>query len=114
MPFVNIGTTLTEPSGKYLFQALATRDDMLNALPSRYPFGSDQQSNTLVLINDAFQPLSYWNNFMPRPKWEGVAMDTHIYQMFSDDVCSSRLCALTHDSIDNPRFSCCTVASVAR
>jgi hypothetical protein len=117
MPSVNIGTTLMETSGKYLFHwwALATCDDydMLNVLPSRYPFGSDQQSNTVVLIHDAFQPLSYWNNFMPGPKYEGVAMDTHIFQMFSDDVCSSHLCALTHDSIDDPRISCCTVASVA-
>jgi hypothetical protein len=115
MSFVNIGTTLTETSGNYLFQALATYDNMLNVLPSRYPFGSDQQSNTLVLIHDAFQPLSYWNNFMPPPKWEGVAMDTHIYQMFSDDVCSFHLYALTlaHDLIDNPPFSCCTAASIA-
>jgi hypothetical protein len=87
---------------------------MLNVLPSRYPFGTGQQSNNLVLIHDAFQPLSYWNNFMPPPKYEGVAMDTHVYQMFSDDVCSSHLCALTHESFDNPRFPSCTVASVAR
>jgi len=51
----------------------------------RFPFGTDQKSKTLVLINDAFQPLTYWNGFMPYPKWENVAMDTHIYQMFSDE-----------------------------
>ncbi|KAE9390781.1 glycoside hydrolase [Gymnopus androsaceus JB14] len=37
-----------------------------------------------VLLHDAFQPLSYWNGFMNLPGWQGVAMDTHIYQMFSD------------------------------
>ena len=49
----------------------------------RYPYGSSQQSNTVVLIHDAFQPLSYWSGFMQPPNWNGVAMDTHIYQMFS-------------------------------
>lgn len=48
-----------------------------------YPYGTSQQSNTVVLLHDAFQPLSYWNGFMTYPGWEGVAMDTHIYQMFS-------------------------------
>ncbi|KAE9390719.1 glycoside hydrolase [Gymnopus androsaceus JB14] len=50
----------------------------------RYPYGSSQESNTVVLLHDAFQPLSYWNGFMNLPGWQGVAMDTHIYQMFSD------------------------------
>ncbi|KAJ4499707.1 exo-beta-1,3-glucanase [Lentinula lateritia] len=53
----------------------------------RYPYGSSQQSNTVVLIHDAFQPLSYWNGFLTTAdnNAQGVAMDTHIYQMFSDD-----------------------------
>ncbi|KAI9570306.1 glycoside hydrolase family 5 protein [Boletus coccyginus] len=41
-------------------------------------------SNTVELIHDAFQPLSYWTGFMTPPSYDGVAMDTHIYQMFSD------------------------------
>jgi glucan 1,3-beta-glucosidase len=52
----------------------------------RYPTG--QQSNTLVVLHDAFQALTYWNNFMPQQQYDGVAMDTHIYQMFSDDTVS--------------------------
>ncbi|KAJ6520131.1 glycoside hydrolase family 5 protein [Mycena sanguinolenta] len=48
----------------------------------RYPFGTSAQSNTVVLIHDAFQPLSYWNNFLT-PPYQGVAMDTHIYTIFS-------------------------------
>lgn len=51
----------------------------------RYPYGSSTQSNTVVLIHDAFQDLSYWNGFMTSG-FDGVAMDTHIYQMFSDAV----------------------------
>jgi hypothetical protein len=35
------------------------------------------------MIHDAFQPISYWNGFMPSPKWDGVLLDTHIYEMFS-------------------------------
>ena len=45
------------------------------------------QSNTVVLIHDAFKGLSYWNNFMTGgdQAWPGVAMDVHIYQMFTND-----------------------------
>ncbi|KAF9454195.1 glycoside hydrolase family 5 protein [Macrolepiota fuliginosa MF-IS2] len=50
----------------------------------RFPFGTSQQSNIMVMIHDAFQPLSFWNGFMQPPNWEGVLLDTHIYQMFSD------------------------------
>lgn len=66
--------------------ALATDDHTLNMLPISYPTG--QQTNILELIHDAFQPLSYWDNFMPRNQYTGVAIDTHIYQMFTDQVCS--------------------------
>lgn len=57
--------------------------EVLFWLQFRYPYGTSQQGNTLVLIHDAFQPLSYWNGFMTGSNWQGVAMDTHIYQMFS-------------------------------
>ncbi|CDO68922.1 Glycoside Hydrolase Family 5 protein [Trametes cinnabarina] len=56
--------------------------------PCSFPYGTSQQSNTLVLLHDAFQPLSYWNGFQTPPNWQGVAMDTHIYQMFSQDEVS--------------------------
>ena len=55
-------------------------------LTSSYPYGNGQQSDVVTLIHDAFQPLSYWNNFMPRENFAGVAIDTHIYQMFVDEV----------------------------
>ncbi|KAI0275227.1 glycoside hydrolase family 5 protein [Gloeopeniophorella convolvens] len=52
----------------------------------RFPNGQDKpESNILELIHDTFQPLSFWDGFMPKDKFQGVAMDTHIYQMFSDD-----------------------------
>ncbi|KAI0964195.1 hypothetical protein AcW1_001070 [Taiwanofungus camphoratus] len=49
----------------------------------RYPWGTSQESDTVVLLHDAFQPLSYWSGYQIPPQWQGVAMDTHIYQMFS-------------------------------
>ena len=49
----------------------------------RYP-SSSTQSNYLLVLHDAFQPSSYWDNFMPSPQWQGAAIDTHIYQVFSD------------------------------
>lgn len=39
------------------------------------------------MIHDAFQYLSYWNNFMPSNEYDGVFLDTHIYQVFSNEVC---------------------------
>nr|GAT57439.1 glycoside hydrolase family 5 protein [Mycena chlorophos] len=49
----------------------------------RYPYGTSQQSNTVELIHDAFQPLSYWDGLLTYPSYQGVAMDTHIYTIFS-------------------------------
>lgn len=63
---------------------MANFDEMVTFLSSSYPNG--QQSNVVTLIHDAFQPLSYWTNFMPRGEFVGVAIDTHIYQMFTDEV----------------------------
>ncbi|KAJ7897187.1 glycoside hydrolase family 5 protein [Mycena olivaceomarginata] len=51
----------------------------------RHPDGTSQSSNTLLLIHDAFQSLSYWNNFLEKPAYEGVAMDTHSYTIFSQE-----------------------------
>ncbi|KAL0951612.1 hypothetical protein HGRIS_008292 [Hohenbuehelia grisea] len=82
---VPIIAPLNEPAG-FDGQAVldATRQYWFDSYGNiRFPFGTSQQSNTVVLIHDAFQPLSFWNGFMQPPNWEGVAMDTHIYQIFS-------------------------------
>jgi hypothetical protein len=63
---------------------MATFDEMVTILSLSYPNG--QLSNVVTLIHDAFQPLNYWANFMPRGEFVGVAIDTHIYQMFMDEV----------------------------
>ncbi|KAG1754937.1 glycoside hydrolase family 5 protein [Suillus paluster] len=64
-------------------------DDVLEVVKQywydSYPYGSSTESNTVELIHDAFQSRSYWDGFMT-DGYDGVAMDTHIYQMFSDEV----------------------------
>jgi hypothetical protein len=35
------------------------------------------------MIQDAFKPVSYWDNFMLPPKYQDVFLDTHIYQVFT-------------------------------
>jgi len=54
-------------------------------IPS-YPFGTSQESNLVLMIHDSFQPLSFWDGFMSPPNWQGVILDTHIYQVFSVSV----------------------------
>ncbi|TFK19970.1 exo-beta-1,3-glucanase [Coprinopsis marcescibilis] len=79
---------LNEPAG-YRGQDLlqVTRQFWHDSYGSiRWPYGSDRQSNTIVMIHDAFQPLSYWNGFMSYPGFEGVMLDTHHYQIFNDDL----------------------------
>ncbi|KAF7347576.1 Glycoside hydrolase family 5 protein [Mycena venus] len=47
----------------------------------RYPYGSSRQSDTLMLIHDAFQSLSYWNGFLTYPQYNGeeqMSMSDHI------------------------------------
>ncbi|OJA19124.1 hypothetical protein AZE42_02153 [Rhizopogon vesiculosus] len=79
---VPIIAPLNEPAGY-------NGDDVLEVVKQywydSYPYGSSQQSNTVELIHDAFQSLSYWDGFMSSSDYQGVAMDTHIYQMFSDE-----------------------------
>ncbi|KJA13867.1 glycoside hydrolase family 5 protein [Hypholoma sublateritium FD-334 SS-4] len=43
-----------------------------------------KRSDFMVMLHDGFQRLSYWDKFMPSSEYEGVMMDTHIYQMFND------------------------------
>ena len=41
----------------------------------------EKSANTLEMIHDAFQSLSYWNGWQRPPQYQGVALDTHIYQI---------------------------------
>ena len=60
---------------------------MFSLICISYPYSdSTQESNTVVMIHDAFQPVNYWNGFMPPNKYDKVFLDTHIYQVFSDGV----------------------------
>ncbi|EKM84059.1 hypothetical protein AGABI1DRAFT_110649 [Agaricus bisporus var. burnettii JB137-S8] len=79
---------LNEPAGFYGEDVLSvTKQYWKDSYQSiRYPYTDGRKSNIIVMIHDAFQPLSYWQNFMPAPQYEGVILDTHIYQVFSDEM----------------------------
>jgi len=83
---VTVIAPLNEPAGFYDQQVLdVTKQYWYDSYGNvRYPYGTSQQSNTVLMIHDAFQPVSYWHNFMPPPQYQRVILDTHIYQMFSD------------------------------
>ncbi|KAH9980765.1 exo-beta-1,3-glucanase [Russula compacta] len=85
---VSIIAPLNEPAGYYDEQVLdVTRQYWYDSYGKiRFPTG--QQSNIVALIHDAFQPLTYWNGILPRGQYAGVAMDTHIYQVFTDQAVS--------------------------
>lgn len=76
---------LNEPAGWYGSSMLdVVRQYWYDSYGSiRFSYGTSQQSNTVVVLHDAFQPPSYWAGFMSPPNYQGVLMDTHIYQMFS-------------------------------
>jgi glucan 1,3-beta-glucosidase len=48
--------------------------------------------NTLEMIHDAFQSLSSWNGWERPPDFQGVALDTHIYQILSNAVSPLIVC----------------------
>ncbi|KAF9507650.1 glycoside hydrolase family 5 protein [Hydnum rufescens UP504] len=51
----------------------------------RNPFSNGAVGNLLMVISDAFQPLSFWNGFMKdHSKYQGVALDHHSYDVFSN------------------------------
>lgn len=83
---VPIIAPLNEPAGYYGSSVLTPlRQYYYDSYGNiRYPYGTSTQSNIVVLLHDAFQPLSYWSGFETPPNFQGVAMDTHIYQVFSN------------------------------
>ncbi|RXW22687.1 hypothetical protein EST38_g3161 [Candolleomyces aberdarensis] len=82
---VSVIAPLNEPAGFNGAEMLrVTRQFWLDSFGNiRYPYGNDRESNTIVMIHDAFQSLSYWNGFLQTPTYHGVFIDTHRYQIFS-------------------------------
>jgi len=50
-------------------------------------YSNIRQSGTAVVevIHDAFKDLSYWSGVMPSSRYQNVMMDTHHYEIFSND-----------------------------
>jgi hypothetical protein len=94
----NSTTTVTAPLGKnWTYKPSLYRWCRLTSFVYflRWSYGTSKQSNTVMIISDAFQDTSYWRNFMPYPNWDGVIMDSHFYQVFSNQVCISIYVSMT-------------------
>ncbi|QRV80908.1 Cellulase (glycosyl hydrolase family 5 protein) [Ceratobasidium sp. AG-Ba] len=52
----------------------------------RYPFGRSREGSLFELIHDAFEPISFWNGFMTKPNYTGVALDTSICNIGKNDI----------------------------
>jgi len=55
---------------------------------------------TAVVIHDAFQPLTFWDGFMSSG-FNDVILDTHIYQIFSDDQVAMKPCEHVQNACSN-------------
>ncbi|EGG09755.1 family 5 glycoside hydrolase [Melampsora larici-populina 98AG31] len=69
----------------------------------RYPNNETLQSDLLYVVHDSFQPIETWSNSFPSPKYQSVALDTHIYTIFdkisiekSDDERVATYCAMAN------------------
>lgn len=51
----------------------------------RFP-GNESETNLVMKMHDGFMGVDYWDGFLQPPQHQGVVLDTHIYQMFSDAV----------------------------
>ena len=51
-------------------------------------------SDTPVIVHDAFQQGSFWNDILASPGAQGIAIDHHEYQIFTDE-----LVAMSHEVI---------------
>jgi len=72
---------LNEPAG---YDGQAVLDATHQYYLTSYKSIRASSANTLQLIHDAFEPLGFWNGWERPPQYQGVALDTHMYQMFSD------------------------------
>ncbi|EGG11838.1 family 5 glycoside hydrolase [Melampsora larici-populina 98AG31] len=50
----------------------------------RHPNEEGPQSDLLYVVHDAFQPIETWSDSFAKPKYQGVALDTHIYTIFDN------------------------------
>ncbi|KIY67787.1 glycoside hydrolase family 5 protein [Cylindrobasidium torrendii FP15055 ss-10] len=89
---VSVIAPVNEPAGFYGDEVLkATRQYMDETYPAiRNPWADDssRESDQLVLYHDAFMNISYFNDFATNEDGSakvGVALDTHMYQIFSPE-----------------------------
>lgn len=63
----------------------------------------DSNGDTVVVMHDAFEDIqSYWNGFAnSQSGLNGVMLDTHIYQIFSDDEVAEKPCVHVQNACAN-------------
>lgn len=79
-PATYLSSSLLATTKQYWYDAYAV---------ARYPYpypDSSAKSGLALIIHDGFQPLSSYDNYMSGPNYEDVFIDTHNYQVFSDEV----------------------------
>jgi glucan 1,3-beta-glucosidase len=74
---------LNEPAGFYGDPLMSTTRQFWQDAYHDARSASGGQNSQLIVIHDAFQPLSSWTNFMSPPDYQQVAIDHHHYQVFS-------------------------------
>lgn len=62
----------------------------------RFPHNASAPTALVMQMHDAFKGVDYWAGFLPPPAHEGVILDSHIYQMFSDAVRARALSLLPY------------------
>jgi glucan 1,3-beta-glucosidase len=92
---------LNEPLGPNL-----DMDSVKNFYTAGLSTVREYTKNNMITIHDAFQQLPYWEGFMSGAGSDFVALDTHQYQIFSDDQ-------VARSPSDHISFACGLGASVA-
>ncbi|KAJ9127384.1 hypothetical protein QFC24_000791 [Naganishia onofrii] len=54
----------------------------------KFDASGEQQEPPTVLLSEAYQSLGFWSGFMPAGQYNRVALDVHIYGMFSNKLVS--------------------------
>ncbi|KAI0036399.1 exo-beta-1,3-glucanase [Vararia minispora EC-137] len=78
---------LNEPAGYKSSQILTVAKQFYkdSYQSIRHPSGMNGvQASNMMYIHDAFQGPDYWAGMFSPPQYQGVALDTHVYQVFSD------------------------------
>lgn len=75
-----LNNTIT--TGNVILETIGSMLTLISWGSIRYPYGNPIQGPLLSVISDAFQPLTYWDDFQTDKN--GVIFDNHYYSIFSN------------------------------